>query len=76
MSVYIFIIFRGHKNVVWCFALYKERLFSSGGDSLVKVWDLDVLTNGCIKTMEGHTGVVSNRELGNYQEVDPERFLV
>ncbi|XP_048755261.2 E3 ubiquitin-protein ligase TRAF7-like isoform X2 [Ostrea edulis] len=49
---------RGHKNVVWCFALYKERLFSSGGDSLVKVWDLDVLTNGCIKTMEGHTGVV------------------
>nr|XP_022342955.1 E3 ubiquitin-protein ligase TRAF7-like isoform X1 [Crassostrea virginica] len=49
---------RGHKKAVWCFALYKQRLYSSGGDNLIKVWDLDVITNGCIKTMEGHTGVV------------------
>lgn len=49
---------RGHKKVVWCLALYKQRLYSSGADNLIKVWDLDVLTNGCIKTMEGHTGVV------------------
>lgn len=49
---------RGHKKGVWCLALYKQRLYSSGADNLIKVWDLDVLTNGCIKTMEGHTGVV------------------
>ncbi|XP_062615981.1 E3 ubiquitin-protein ligase TRAF7-like isoform X1 [Saccostrea cucullata] len=49
---------RGHKKEVWCLALYKQRLYSSGGDSLIKVWDLDVVTNGCIKTMEGHSGVV------------------
>lgn len=49
---------RGHKKVVWCLALYKQRLYSSGADNLIKVWDLDILTNGCIKTMEGHTGVV------------------
>lgn len=49
---------RGHKKVVWCLALYKQRLYSSGADNLIKAWDLDVLTNGCIKTMEGHTGVV------------------
>lgn len=53
--------YRGHKKVVWCLALYKQRLYSSGADNLIKVWDLDVLTNGCIKTMEGHTGVVSGR---------------
>lgn len=59
--------YRGHKKVVWCLALYKQRLYSSGADNLIKVWDLDVLTNGCIKTMEGHTGVVSGRWRGTLE---------
>ncbi|KAK3085995.1 hypothetical protein FSP39_011891 [Pinctada imbricata] len=49
---------RGHKNVVWCLATHKQKLYSAGADSVIKVWDLEALSKGCIKTMEGHKGVV------------------
>lgn len=49
---------RGHKDIVWCLAIQRHRLCSSGADGLVKVWDMETLSKGCIRTMEGHSKVV------------------
>ncbi|XP_063439554.1 E3 ubiquitin-protein ligase TRAF7-like isoform X3 [Mytilus trossulus] len=49
---------KGHKDIVWCLATKRYKVFSSGSDSTIKVWDMENLAKGCIKTMEGHTGTV------------------
>ena len=50
---------RGHKDVVWCMATRKKKLFTAGADCTIKVWDLDSLQKGCIKTIQGHSKAVS-----------------
>ncbi|KAK3610382.1 hypothetical protein CHS0354_008662 [Potamilus streckersoni] len=49
---------RGHQNIVWCLANHRSKLFSSGADSVIKIWDLENLAQGCIKTLKGHNKVV------------------
>ncbi|XP_071091952.1 E3 ubiquitin-protein ligase TRAF7-like isoform X1 [Haliotis cracherodii] len=49
---------RGHQDVVWCLTAYKGRLYSSGADGQIKVWDLEQLARGCIQTLSGHTATV------------------
>ncbi|KAJ8303340.1 hypothetical protein KUTeg_019736 [Tegillarca granosa] len=56
---------RGHQNIVWCLATYKNKVYSSGADSLIKVWDMEALAKGCIKTLQGHTGVVHCMAVGS-----------
>lgn len=49
---------RGHQGVVWSMCTKNKKLFSAGGDSVIKVWDLETLSRGCIKTIQGHTGEI------------------
>lgn len=51
-------ILAGHKRGVWdlSFSQYEKILASSGGDGVVKVWNL--IDGSCISTLEGHTGSV------------------
>lgn len=44
---------------MWCLTAYKGRLYSSGADGQIKVWDLEQLARGCIQTLSGHTATVS-----------------
>jgi WD40 repeat protein len=34
------------------------KLYSTGRDMLIKVWDTEDVTRGCIATLKGHTDVV------------------
>lgn len=51
---------RGHKNTVFSTVACKQKLYSGGLDGEVKVWNLDRLSLGCIKTLVGHKKTVSN----------------
>ena len=55
----MYMFYRGHKDVVWSLAAKRYKVFSSGSDGMIKVWDMENLAKGCIRTMEGHTGTVS-----------------
>lgn len=37
------------------------KLYSSGRDMLIKVWDTEDVTRGCIATVKGHTDVVCSK---------------
>lgn len=43
--------FRGHKGPVCALAVHKHELYSGAGDCVLKVWDLQSLYNGCVKTV-------------------------
>ena len=45
--------------MVWCMATRNKKLYTAGSDNVIKVWDLDNLQRGCIKTIQGHTNAVS-----------------
>ena len=59
MCIYFFYLYRGHRDVVWSLTADKYKVFSSGSDSTIKIWDMENLAKGCIRTLEGHTGTVS-----------------
>ncbi|XP_025115134.1 E3 ubiquitin-protein ligase TRAF7-like isoform X2 [Pomacea canaliculata] len=46
---------RGHQDAVWCLCAFRGRLFSAGGDCVIKVWNLDQLAKGCVGSFHGHT---------------------
>ena len=52
------IVYRGHQGVVWCMSTKNKKLYTAGADCMIKVWDLENLSRGCIKTIQGHTGEV------------------
>ena len=59
-NIYIYIhLYRGHNDVVWSLTADRYKVFSSGSDSTIKIWDMENLAKGCIRTLEGHTGTVS-----------------
>ena len=45
--------------MVWCMSTRNKKLYTAGADSMIKVWDLENLSRGCIKTIQGHSGEVS-----------------
>jgi len=61
-----FLFLRGHKEVVWNLKILGNVLFSCGSDGVIKVWDLDVLSKGCIKTLSGHENAVSGQAVVIY----------
>jgi E3 ubiquitin-protein ligase TRAF7 len=55
--IYIYFhLYRGHNDVVWSLTADRYKVFSSGSDSTIKIWDMENLAKGCIRTLEGHTG--------------------
>ncbi|XP_011670541.1 E3 ubiquitin-protein ligase TRAF7 isoform X2 [Strongylocentrotus purpuratus] len=48
----------GHSNAINCIAINGHKVYSSGGDFHIKVWDIEKLSKGCIQTMQGHTNTV------------------
>ena len=55
---YHLFLYRGHQGVVWCMSTKNKKLYTAGSDCMIKVWDLENLSRGCIKTIQGHTGEV------------------
>ncbi|XP_033625479.1 E3 ubiquitin-protein ligase TRAF7-like [Asterias rubens] len=50
---------RGHEGAIHCLATRGHRLYSSGADKLIKVWDIDALSKGCVQNIKGHTDTVN-----------------
>ncbi|XP_072169667.1 uncharacterized protein [Diadema setosum] len=48
----------GHSSVIHCIAIHGHKVYSSGGDCHIKVWDIEKLSKGCIQIMQGHTDTV------------------
>jgi len=57
------LLYRGHQDMVWCMAKYQHKLLTAGKDKTIKVWDLDNLQRGCIKTIQGHTDTVGDLDI-------------
>ena len=54
------IIFRGHRGSIWSMVSKGHRLFSAGGDKVIKVWNMEnVRLARCTEVLEGHTNDVS-----------------
>lgn len=49
---------RGHQQAICAMACRGGKLYSSGRDMLIKVWDTEDVTRGCIATVKGHTDVI------------------
>ncbi|CAH1779015.1 unnamed protein product [Owenia fusiformis] len=49
---------RGHKKPVWGLGTRKHMLYSAGEDGVIKVWDLNALTQGCVKSIRGHCDAI------------------
>ncbi|XP_022110487.1 E3 ubiquitin-protein ligase TRAF7-like isoform X2 [Acanthaster planci] len=50
---------RGHNAAIHCLATRGHRLYSSGLDKVIKVWDVDALSKGCVQNIKGHTDTVN-----------------
>ncbi|XP_072013775.1 E3 ubiquitin-protein ligase TRAF7-like isoform X3 [Amphiura filiformis] len=50
---------RGHNSPIHCLATRKHQLYSSGGDNVIKVWNVEALSKGCVQNMQGHTDKVT-----------------
>ena len=50
--------FRGHQEPIFAMTCRGGKLYSTGRDMLIKVWDTEDVTQGCIATLKGHTDVV------------------
>ncbi|XP_063950908.1 E3 ubiquitin-protein ligase TRAF7-like isoform X1 [Lytechinus pictus] len=48
----------GHSSAINCIAIHGHKVYSSGGDFHIKVWNIEKLSKGCIQTMQGHTDTV------------------
>ncbi|XP_013393476.1 E3 ubiquitin-protein ligase TRAF7-like isoform X2 [Lingula anatina] len=55
---------RGHQGAVHCMARYGNKLFSSGADKLLKVWNLHALAKGCIQSVKAHIDTVHTIAVG------------
>lgn len=51
--------FRGHHGFVNTLSVWNNKLISGGSDKMLKLWDLDNLTKGCLLTVGGHVDAVS-----------------
>lgn len=49
--------FRGHKNYISCFQLYRNNIVSGSGDFSLKVWKVD--KEDPINTLVGHNGLIN-----------------
>ena len=59
-SLFLIIIFRGHRGTIWSMVSKSHRLFSAGGDKVIKVWNMEnVRLARCTEVLEGHTNDVS-----------------
>lgn len=59
--------FRGHRGTIWSMVTKGHRLFSAGGDKVIKVWNMEnVRLARCTEVLEGHTNDVSHRGLNNF----------
>lgn len=48
---------RGHRGSIWSLVSRGHRLFSAGGDRVIKVWNMEnVRLARCTEVLEGHTG--------------------
>ncbi|XP_038067895.1 E3 ubiquitin-protein ligase TRAF7-like isoform X2 [Patiria miniata] len=50
---------RGHDAAIHCLATRGHKLYSSGADKVIKVWDVDALSKGCVQNIKGHTDTVN-----------------
>jgi len=54
------LFFRGHRGTIWSMVSKGHRLFSAGGDKVIKVWNMEnVRLARCTEVLEGHTNDVS-----------------
>ena len=60
ISVWSCLLCRGHSNAINCIAVHGHKVYSSGADCHIKVWDIGKLSKGCIQVMQGHTNPVSH----------------
>ena len=52
--------FRGHRGSIWSLVSRGHRLFSAGGDQVIKVWNMEnVRLAKCTEVLEGHSNDVS-----------------
>lgn len=49
---------RGHEEPIFAMTCRGGKLYSTGRDMSIKVWDTEDVTKGCIATLKGHTDVV------------------
>ncbi|CAB3981639.1 E3 ubiquitin- ligase TRAF7-like [Paramuricea clavata] len=49
---------RGHQEPIFAMTCRGGKLYSTGRDMLIKVWDTEDVTRGCIATIKGHTEVI------------------
>ncbi len=50
--------FRGHKGTIRSLVSHADRLYSTGGDGTIKVWDIADFRRGCLKTVHAHKDCV------------------
>ena len=54
------VFFRGHRGSIWSLVSRGHRLFSAGGDQVIKVWNMEnVRLAKCTEVLEGHSNDVS-----------------
>ena len=54
--------FRGHRGTIWSMVSKGHRLFSAGGDQVIKVWNMEnVRLAKCTEVLEGHADDVSKK---------------
>ena len=57
---FICLSFRGHRGSIWSLISRGHRLFSAGGDQVIKVWNMEnVRLAKCTEVLEGHSNDVS-----------------
>ncbi|XP_033110036.1 E3 ubiquitin-protein ligase TRAF7-like isoform X2 [Anneissia japonica] len=49
---------RGHNGAICCLATKGHKLYSSGADKVIKVWDMETLSKGWMHMFKGHTETV------------------
>ena len=57
----LFVHFRGHREAIWSLVSKGHRLYSAGGDKVIKVWNMENVRQArCIELLEGHMGEVGD----------------
>ncbi|XP_071958318.1 uncharacterized protein [Antedon mediterranea] len=49
---------RGHNGAICCLTTKGHKLYSSGADKVIKVWDIETLSKGWMQMFKGHTETV------------------
>jgi len=56
---------RGHRGTIWSMVSKGHRLFSAGGDKVIKVWNMEnVRLARCTEVLEGHTNDIHTMCVG------------